>query len=72
MKKIIILSAIVLGLGFLAVRKPAECSYCPSYRCYGPCGGECSCVTLGGEFGGRCVSVENRSWWLERGYSELK
>ena len=37
-----------------------ECAYCPTYKCFGPysCGYGCQCVTLGGEVGGTCASVE--------------
>lgn len=57
MKWLMILLALVSGL-FLLPSKKAECAWCPSYKCYGPCGGSCQCVTFGGEFGGHCVSVE--------------
>lgn len=60
MKKIIVLSLLALGLAFLAYQKPARCAWCPSYACFGAnsCGYGCSCVTVGGEMGGRCISVE--------------
>ena len=57
MKTLIVLAALVAGV-LLTPKQQVECAWCPSYRCYGPCGGNCQCVTWGGESGGHCVSVE--------------
>lgn len=57
----------------ISVPHKAECAWCPSYKCYGSnsCGGSCSCVTIGGEMGGQCVSVELKGVYLSQGYREL-
>ena len=59
--------AVLLGISILTIAglsvvraKSARCAWCPSYTCYSgaACGPRCSCVTIGGQIGGTCVSVE--------------
>jgi hypothetical protein len=62
--KLLIISIIVAGvLGVLALPKIAECTWCPSYTCYGSCGGDCVCITQGGDIGGSCYSVDQLNYW---------
>lgn len=62
--KVIVFSAILLATIFMGIvlSKPKEgfCTFCPSYKCYGPgtCGPDCFCVTVGGEIGGTCMAVQ--------------
>lgn len=53
---------IVLSLAALVffLMPEAKCAWCPSYKCYGEysCGHGCRCLTMGGDLGGRCFSVE--------------
>ena len=69
MKTMIVILAVVAGL--LSVPKKSECAWCPTYKCFGSCGYKCSCVTLGGEFGGTCVSIERASEFMDRGWTVL-
>lgn len=61
----------IAGLIYVSTKK-AHCAYCPVYTCYGPCGGKCQCVTLGGQMGGMCVSVERVEDYKRLGYEEMR
>jgi hypothetical protein len=65
--------ALVLGLGIsggvMTVPREAQCAACPTYTCFGPCGGDCACMKEGLDVGGTCVSFERadaleRAGWL--------
>lgn len=56
-----LLAALVVGFALVAAQGAAPptavCTYCPSYKCFGPCGGQCVCMRDGPQ-GGKCVSFE--------------
>lgn len=71
MKKI----ALVLVLATAALigsAKPCEGGYCPSYRCYAPCGSGCVCISQPGQSGGNCYGVQHAERLLSAGAAELK
>lgn len=70
--KRILLGIAVLGCIAFGAPQPAECVYCPVYPCYGPCGGDCVCVSPPGGGGGRCYGVERAPSLLERGWRVLE
>lgn len=63
MKRLVILSAIILGLGLTAsVPKTAECVSCPAFPCFGA--GQClscHCLKKGLDMQGVCVSFEHHA-----------
>jgi len=61
--------ALVFIIAAAFVGQPAECTYCPSHTCYGPCGGECVCVTPPGTSGGQCYGVERAAVLVARGWA---
>lgn len=66
---LLILAALTI-LGLATVRsKSAECAWCPTYACYGPCPGKCACVTPAGEFSGKCVGIQYADEYEARGWS---
>ena len=71
--KLVISIVVAFGLVLAVVTWPknGECIYCPTYKCFGSCGFKCSCVTLGGEVGGMCVSIERASEFMDRGWTVL-
>lgn len=56
-----ILAMVALGLGLAAAQSAAppsaECGWCPTYKCFGPCGGDCRCVSTDHR-GGRCMDIQ--------------
>lgn len=72
MKIRILLIALTLGATGLLRAQPAECVYCPSYTCYGPCGMGCTCITGPGQMGGSCYGVQQAEAILADGGVELK
>jgi hypothetical protein len=40
--------ALIASAGLLASSQPAECTWCPTYTCYGPCGQGCACISQPG------------------------
>ena len=54
----LLVSAVLLSVGALAVPEPAECVWCPTYTCYGPCGASCLCIAPPGQFAGHCYGVQ--------------
>jgi hypothetical protein len=63
--------ALALGAGLFAFAQPAECVYCPSYRCYAPCAGGCTCITSPGESGGACYGVQHAERLVRAGWVRL-
>ena len=63
-------SIALLILAALLVGQPAECGYyCPTFKCYGPCDGDCVCVTPPGTgSGGRCYGVERVAMLVAQGW----
>lgn len=53
---IAIAAGLTLGQGAVTPQ-PAQCTWCPTYKCFGPCGGDCKCVSTDHR-GGQCVSIE--------------
>lgn len=56
----IVLAALVALVGVAAYAQRAECAWCMSGPCWNKygCGVGCSCVKVGGEMEGVCVSIE--------------
>ena len=54
------------------ILKPATCvaGWCPTYKCFGPCGGSCRCLSRD-YGGGTCVDIQAVPELLERGWVEL-
>jgi hypothetical protein len=70
----LLLSTVLLALPALFIGQPAHCSfgYCPTYRCYAPCGYDCTCVQAPGASGGECWGID-RAQQLEReGWTRLR
>lgn len=68
------LVAVGLGGGLVAgwqTAAPAKCFYCPSYPCYGSCGGQCSCMQRG-PGGGECVSFGRVKEYEAHGYTAMQ
>jgi hypothetical protein len=67
-----ILGLIAIGFAMSALFIPtrAQCGWCPSYKCFGPCGGECLCMSRDYS-GGVCVDVEARPDLEKLGYVVL-
>lgn len=66
-----ILLGILIAVGIISVvvfSSKAECAWCPSYTCYGPCLGDCVCVTPPGQMGGSCYGVDRADEFRARGY----
>ena len=50
-----------LAVGFILLNADsANCSWCPTYKCFGAnsCGFNCVCITGPGSVGGNCYSIE--------------
>lgn len=62
----------VICAAFFASAQPAECTYCASYRCYGPCISGCLCISQPGQIGGKCLGVQHADRLLEAGATELR
>ncbi len=56
----LILIALMLGGGYIALTKPCFAAFCPSYTCFSSsaCGKGCVCLKKGNESGGECYSIE--------------
>lgn len=59
MKKLVLALAISVAGAVAWYSIPGNCAWCPSYRCYMRCSSDCACVTVGGQGGGQCVSVQH-------------
>jgi hypothetical protein len=72
-RRILIVALAGLGAAGVLTLRPgvAECTYCPSYRCSGPCGGSCKCVRRPGDMAGRCLGFRNARQLLEQGWIEV-
>ena len=66
---LLLLSALTIAGLAIVKSKSAECAWCPTYACYGPCLGKCACVTPAGEFSGKCVGIEYADEYEARGWS---
>jgi hypothetical protein len=65
--------ALVASAGVLASSQPAECTWCPTYTCHGPCGQGCACISQPGDAsGGRCYGVQHAERLLAQGGRELR
>ena len=66
--------ALAVGLagGTVLAPREAECAACPTYTCYGPCGGDCVCMKEGLDVGGTCVSFELSRALAEDGWVEVR
>src|SRR5262245_28711081 len=62
----VIVALIILALIFIPA--PAHCVWCPTYKCYGPCGCTCVCISRPGEGHGFCYGIEYKDFFLSRGY----
>jgi hypothetical protein len=68
--------AVLFAMGIvllLVSMTPARCQagWCPSYKCFGPCGGTCRCVSK--DFsGGTCLDIERAEQLLAEGWVEIK
>ncbi len=75
MRRLAVAIAVTFGLvlagGVVTVPNEAECAYCPTYPCYGPCGTGCVCLKKGNELAGECFSAERAPGLLETGWSQL-
>ena len=71
MKKLIA-GVLLAGATLLGAAEPAECVWCPTYKCYGPCGVDCLCISQPGEIGGRCYGVQGVPGLLAKGMEELR
>lgn len=69
--RVLALTAVMLT-GLFASAGPAECVYCPSYTCYGPCLQGCLCITQPGETGGKCYGVQLAERLLAAGAVEIR
>ena len=70
--------AIIAGfvaLGFAAAwlfaASPCQSGWCPSYKCFGPCGGNCRCVSRDYS-GGTCVDIQHSERLVAQGWRELQ
>ena len=72
MRTLIVVAALVLG-AWLAIPAPeAACVYCPTFRCYAPCGAGCVCIMPPGTLqGGTCYGVQEAEALVARGWTEL-
>lgn len=62
----------VFALFLLAVAiypDPADCIYCPSFRCFGRCNHQCVCLVPPGSFGGECWGVDRVQVLISEGYT---
>jgi hypothetical protein len=56
-----------------AAPEVAECSWCPTYTCFGPCGMGCACIAPPGTAGGgKCYSVQHAERMIEAGAREVR
>lgn len=74
MRKLIIIIALLFSgiAASIYTSKPAKCAWCPAFNCYRRCSTDCACVTIGGQSGGSCVSVQQAPNYLKHGYVELR
>lgn len=65
-----VLFVLVLILSQALTSQPAQCTFCPTWRCFGDCGFDsCVCLTPPGKVGGgACWGVEGEMRLLSRGY----
>ena len=69
----IIVAFVALGFAaaWLFTASPCQSGWCPSYTCFGPCGGNCRCVSNTPN-GGTCVDIQHSEALLSDGWRELK
>jgi hypothetical protein len=68
-----LLAALLLAASaVVAAPQPAACGFCPTYTCFGPCGGDCVCLSKPGKMGGSCYGVQHRDAALARGWRVLE
>jgi len=64
-----LVAALLLGFAALTVGAgPAECVWCSSTVCYGPCGPPCVCLTPPGELQGTCYGAQAVPGLVGRGW----
>lgn len=61
-----------LVTGVLILAAPAHCTWCPTYKCYAPCGGGCVCITPPGTTGGSCYGVERVPSLISKGWRVIE
>lgn len=73
MKKLCLGIAILIAgfIGSLSIPTTAECGWCPSYKCFGPCGGKCVCMSQDYS-GGSCVDLQRVPEFEANGWNEMK
>lgn len=67
------LAAVLIAGGVaLLSAEPAECVWCPTYKCWGPCGGDCVCVSPPGGGGGSCYGIERAPSLVAKGWRVIE
>lgn len=70
--RISIVALAVFAGGAMLRAQPAECQWCPTYRCVAPCGVNCPCLTPPGGGLGQCYGVNVAPSLVEQGWRELQ
>lgn len=71
MKKLLLGLSIIAGCVTFYSVKDGECGWCPSYKCFGPCGGSCVCMSQD-HSGGACVDIQRVPEFEANGWNEMK
>ena len=69
-KKVLAIGGIVSALFVMGQPRECRAGWCPSYKCFGPCG-QCACVSSDYS-GGTCVDIDQLQSYLDRGYHEFR
>lgn len=71
------MKAVVIALGVAGgfaggwlTASPAKCVFCPTYPCFGSCGGRCVCMRNDSR-PGQCVSFDRVEQYKTHGYAAV-